>query len=228
MKRLCIAAALACAASAGYAERITLPADFVGAVSVPVTTLKELRSRGTLLQQYDYSCGSAAVATLLTYHYMRPVSEQQVFRTMYAAGNQEKIRKEGFSLLDMKRYLEANGYQADGVRASLDDLAKVGIPAIVLIKENGYAHFVVIKGIRGDDVLVGDPAAGLNVYALPEFEKLWSNGILFVVRSNREVARRHFNLAREWSARPRASMSLAVGRDGLSNVTLLRHGALDF
>lgn len=210
------------------AAQLHLPADFGSPVSVGVTSLKEIRSRGTVLQQLDYSCGSAAIATLLTHHYRRPVSEQAVFRAMYEKGDQARIRREGFSLLDMKRYLDSLGYRADGVRASLADLVQVGIPAIVLIRENGYSHFVVVKGVRGGRVLVGDPSSGLKAYAQDEFQALWSNGILFVIRDDADTARRHFNLASEWRARPRASADFAVARDGLSNVTLLRPGRLDF
>src|SRR5690606_40798166 len=55
----------------------------------------------------DFSCGSAATATLLTYQYGHPVTELEVFRQMYAQGDQARIRKEGFSLLDMRRYLQS-------------------------------------------------------------------------------------------------------------------------
>jgi predicted double-glycine peptidase len=47
--------------------------------SVPVTSLKEARFLRTIHQRFDFSCGSAAVATLLTYQYGYPVTEQAVF-----------------------------------------------------------------------------------------------------------------------------------------------------
>ncbi len=114
----------------------------------------------TVKQEHDFSCGSAALATLLTYHYDDPVTEETVFKAMFARGNKEKIEREGFSLLDMKRYLEANGYYSDGYVTNLGKVAKVGKPVIVLINNGGYLHFVVIKGIDGEKVLIGDPATG--------------------------------------------------------------------
>ena len=45
-------------------------------------------------------------------------------------------------------------------RRPLDKLASAGIPAIVLINEHGYNHFVVIKGMRDERVLIGDPSGG--------------------------------------------------------------------
>ena len=195
-------------------------------ISVPVKSIKELKYRGVIRQQYDFSCGSAAVATLLTHHYAAPVSEKEVFMAMFQRGNRAAIQREGFSLLDMKQYLNDRGYQADGIYASLDDLARVGIPAIVLIEVQGYKHFVVVKGVKNGEVMAGDPAAGLKHYRRAEFEKLWTNGIVFVVRSKADIARKHFNA--EWANIARAPLGDAILRDSLANVTLLRPGANDF
>lgn len=56
--------------------------------TVHLTSLKEARYRSTLHQKYDFSCGSAAVATLLTYQYGYPVNEQVAFEQMYTHGDQ--------------------------------------------------------------------------------------------------------------------------------------------
>ncbi len=42
----------------------------------------------------------------------------------------------------------------------LEKLDNEGVPAIVLINERGYHHFVVVKGYKNGRVLVGDPARG--------------------------------------------------------------------
>lgn len=193
---------------------------------VPVKSIRELKYRAVVRQQFDFSCGSAAVATLLTYHYRAPVTEQDVFLAMYEKGDRETIHREGFSLFDMKQYLDDRGYEADGIYAGLDDLARVGVPAIVLVNLNGYNHFVVIKGVNNGEVMVGDPAAGLKLYRKAEFEKIWTNGILFVVRSRADIAKSHFNS--EWVNIARAPMGSAISRDGLANITLLRPGSGDF
>ena len=67
-----------------------------GRYAVKVTSLKEARFKATTRQQYDFSCGSAALATLLTYHYGYPVTEQSVFEEMFVRGDQAKIQREGF------------------------------------------------------------------------------------------------------------------------------------
>jgi predicted double-glycine peptidase len=113
---------------------------------VPVHSLKELRFLSTTRQQYDFSCGSAALATLLTHHYSYPINETTAFQAMWEHGDQAKIRREGFSLLDMQRYLATIGFKSDGFRQPIEKLFEANLPAIVLVTEKGYNHFVVIKG----------------------------------------------------------------------------------
>lgn len=207
------------------AEPAQIVASAGSSYSVPVTTLKGARFVSTLRQQYDFSCGSAAVATLLTHQYGHPVDEATVFRNMFEHGDQAKIRREGFSMLDMKRYLDAAGFQAHGLQVSLDQLASAGLPAIALINENGYYHFVVIKGMRDGRVVMGDPAMGTRVMARADFEQYWTNGILLVVSSKMESAR--FNHASDWNVRPRAPLAERGIRDTV-DVLLFRPGPMDF
>jgi uncharacterized protein len=193
-------------------------------VTIHVHTIKEIKQQRafqrTWHQQYDFSCGSAAVATLLTFQYDRPTDETSVFKAMFAAGDQAQIRSKGFSLLDMKRFLEANGYQADGVRTSLGTLAQVGVPGIALISDHGYRHFVVVKGLEDNRVLIGDPALGARILSRREFESARVGDLFFVIRSHREFA--HFNSRADWDARLAAPLSSAIDRNllGLEILTI--------
>ncbi|WP_143424246.1 C39 family peptidase [Geoanaerobacter pelophilus] len=197
------------------AGRVLVPGAFLGGINVPVASMKELRFKRTVQQQYDFSCGSAALATLLTYHYDDRVSEDEVFVAMFDHGDKEKIRREGFSLLDMKMYLERRGYQADGYRIGLEKLEKVGIPAIALVNIRGYRHFIVVKGVTKQMVLLGDPAQGARTVPREEFERWW-NGLAFLVRSKKDIAHRHFNDPGEWPAK-----SGRAGMEPLTAVQLL-------
>jgi uncharacterized protein len=215
-----------CPAGACLADSVNVPYEMGGAYSLPVTSMKAARFRAMIRQQYDFSCGSAALSTLLTYHYGFKVTEETVFVAMYEKGDQPKIRREGFSLFDMKRYLENHGFQADGFEAPLDKLESAGIPAIVLINENGYNHFVVIKGVRDGRVLVGDPSGGTRAMAQAKFEALWSNGILFVISNRQELAK--FNVAAEWNSLPRAPIANGINREGLAGIVMPKAGPSDF
>lgn len=198
--------------------------------TVRLSTVRELRDRRafrvTVRQQYDFSCGSAAVATLLTHQYGRPVSEAQVFRAMYERGDRAQIQRYGFSLLDMKTYLEGAGYQADGFEVPLDRLAEVRVPAIALIRENGYNHFVVIRGLRDGRVLVADPSAGSRVFRRADFERVWVDRILFVIRSHTQSAR--FDLPDHWQVRLPAPLAADAIHRGLAEPSLMMRGRNDF
>ena len=154
--------------------------------------------RSIVRQKYDFSCGSAAVATLLTYHYGRPTPEQLPFTEMWKAGDQKVITKSGFSLFDMKTYLQTVGLHAEGYRMNVDDLRKSKRPAIVLLDLHGFKHFVVVKGVQGNTVLVGDPIRGLEKYDAKDFQKAW-NGIALAIVNGATKERPAFNIVRDWS-----------------------------
>jgi hypothetical protein len=196
-----------------------------GSYSMRLTSLKEARFRNTIRQKYDFSCGSAAVATLLSYQYGYPVDEQAAFVQMYTHGNRQKISREGFSLLDIKRYLQSNGFDADGFQLPLEKLQQEGLPAIVLINEKGYHHFVVIKGMRDGRVLIGDPAVGTRSVPVEQFESVWTNKLMFVIHNRRDWA--SFNRADDWHAAPFAPLHSGVDRSGLGNLTLPKRGPGD-
>ena len=196
------------------AAPVAIPGVSGGGIMLDVTSKKESQFRSTMRQRYDFSCGSAALATLLSSGYEDAVSEGAVFSRMYEAGDKERIRKQGFSLLDMKTFLESEGYVADGYRVSLDKLAELRIPAITVVSTNGYKHFVVVKGVAEKEVLVSDPAAGTMVLPRAKFETMW-NGILFLIRNRKNVATNNFNRKEDWQVRTKAPIGTAMGASEL-------------
>jgi uncharacterized protein len=222
----CMVAALLSIGTGAMAATVEVTPGVGSRMLLQIWSMRELKVRSVILQKYDYSCGSAAVATLLTYHYDHPLTEETAFRTMFNHGNQDKIQKEGFSFLDMKRFLDAHGYPADGFQVSLDDLSKAGIPAIVLMVDNGYHHFVVVKGMRGNTVLIGDPAVGLRVVPREQFEASWPSRVVFVIHDF--PTRGEFNTARDWSVRPTSPLGRPLSPDTLNNAVLFRPGGRDF
>ena len=200
--------------STAFAGSVTLP-GIGGDVRVKVSSFESRRFDTVMRQQYDFSCGSAAIASLLSFHYEDQVTEHDVFIEMLALADEQKVRRDGFSMLDMKRYLEARGYQADGFRLPLSGLReKVRLPMIVLLNIDGFRHFVLIKGISEDEVLVGDPARGLKVFSFEKFSEYW-NGTAFVIRSHLEQGRDGFLGDGHWPQVARAPI-----QKGLSDPSL--------
>lgn len=146
-------------------------------------SLKEIREAGVITQQWDTSCGAAALATVLTYRFDDPVSEREVARGLLRQTEPLKVRhRGGFSMLDMKRYVEARGYRAIGFRGlSLDDIRYFD-GAIVPIKVHGYSHYVVFDGLTPEGrVRFADPAFGNRTFSRERFEEAWVQGMAFVM-----------------------------------------------
>lgn len=183
------------------------------ATGLPVTSMYERRFATVVRQQYDFSCGSAALATLLRYHYGLSVDEQTTFLGMWATGDQAAIRALGFSLLDMKRYLAGRGMTADGYQVSMAQIAMARLPGIALINVAGYKHFVVIKGIdrglAGESILLGDPATGLRRMTGAEFARAW-NGVLFVINDSGPAVQGTFARPTELALAPGGRMTLHI------------------
>lgn len=144
----------------------------------PVTSLLEMRHRNVVIQKWDLSCGAAALTTLLNYQHGEHLTEKEVAvslmkRPEYIEHPELIQIREGFSLLDLKRYTESLGYKGIGLgKMELTDLVNKA-PALVPIKTNGYNHFVVFRGMQGNRVLLADPAWGNRTVLAESFLQSW-------------------------------------------------------
>lgn len=144
----------------------------------PVKSLLEMRQKGVVVQKWDLSCGAAALATLLGVEHGDQVSEREIAtalikRDIYLE-NPDKLREQqGFSMLDLKRFVDGRGYRGVGYRdLSLEDLARLA-PILVTIDHHGYSHFAVFRGVKGNRVLLADPAWGNRTMLVDQFEDAW-------------------------------------------------------
>ena len=188
---------------------------------VDVDSIADRKFATVVRQQYDFSCGSAALATLLTHHYGRDVSETDAFQTMWEVGDQDRIRELGFSLLEMKRYLSDSGLKADGFRLTLDRIQEIGVPGIALIEVKGYKHFVVIKGITDKTVLIGDSSTGVHSKKRKEFEEQW-DGIILFIRSDVARGKANFNKIADWKLVPSSPYDRATDVESIQALALHR------
>ena len=151
-----------------------------GLVFKPVQSMRERRFVNLVQQRTDFSCGAAALATLLNEGYGWGFSEEDVIQGMLAGADPQQVQQMGFSMLDMKRYAESLGLRARGYRLEPSQLSAVKVPAIVLLDIRGYKHFVVMQVSSDAWVYIGDPVLGHKKMPLAEFAQGW-NGIVFAV-----------------------------------------------
>jgi predicted double-glycine peptidase len=149
---------------------------------VQVKPLVESQFRGIVKQAYDYSCGSAALTTLLTGYMGQKLDERQTMDGLLKYGEYDRIiERRSFSLLDMKRFVTALGYNSGGFKGTFQDLTSLDKPAIVPIAYAGFKHFVVYKAHRDGRVFVADPALGNISFSDSHFKEIWDNNTLFII-----------------------------------------------
>lgn len=149
-----------------------------------VKSMAEIRNEQVVRQRWDYSCGSAALSTVLSHHLNDPTPESAVVVSILRRTDPVRVRSRGgFSLLDLKHYLSRRGYESTGyAELELDELEAFEVPAIVPISLKGYDHFVVFRGRYGDRVVLADPAFGNMTMSVFRFRELWESRIAFVVK----------------------------------------------
>lgn len=151
-------------------------------------SLSDFQRDNVVIQRLDYSCGSAALATLLRYYFQDEVGEKEILNTIFArlrrsenpqAELKDRIEN-GFSMLDLLNASKDLGYLGAVVRIPISKLAESQAPVIVRIEKYGYKHFVVFRGIHDDTVYLADPIRGNVRLSIQEFLDQWSGESLFL------------------------------------------------
>lgn len=149
---------------------------------VVVKPLSNQKFKGVVKQAYDYSCGSAALTTVLNGFIGTKLTERQTMNGLLRFGEKQRIiQRRAFSLLDMKRFVTALGFKSGGFKGTLKDLKELDVPVIVRISYSGFNHFVVYKGSKDGRVFVADPALGNISFLEDRFDKYWENKTLFMI-----------------------------------------------
>ncbi len=145
-----------------------------------VVSLRERRYLNLIKQQTDFSCGAASLATILRYAYGLDVTEEDMLDGLFAVSDPDVVQLQGFSLLNIKHYVERVGFRGRGYKVDAKTLDELKIPTIVLLDLKGYKHFVVLKKSADNLVYLADPALGNKIMPKDEFISSW-NGIVFAI-----------------------------------------------
>ena len=145
-----------------------------------IRSMRELRYEGLTRQEQDFTCGAAALATVLQNVFGRKITEHEIIEDMLRNTDAKTVKERGFSLLDMKSYVERVGLRGRGYKIDQTSLLTLKIPVITLQITRGFPHFVVVKKVFSDTVFIADPSLGHRQVPLDEFLEGW-NGIVFAV-----------------------------------------------
>ncbi|MBD2729938.1 peptidase domain-containing ABC transporter [Nostoc sp. FACHB-892] len=87
------------------------------------------------------------------------------------------VDRDGSSLRGLAAAAESIGFSTRPVKASLDKLAQQSLPAIVHWEGK---HYIVVYEVKGDRVIVGDPAIGQRTLSHTEFKAGWTGYTLLL------------------------------------------------
>lgn len=164
-----------------------------------VWSWQELKQRNIVMQQRDYSCGAAALATVIKYYWGDDVTEEQILLKLDELLTPEEAEdrvENGLALTDLRR-VAASGlgdqkYVASMGTLRFDQLPESKVPLIIGIDVDGYEHFVVFRGFDGEWVYLADPIRGNIRTPGWMFVRQWQeNAVLVVAKPNekpREVS----------------------------------------
>jgi hypothetical protein len=142
------------------------------------------RHKAIIRQTGPATCGPAALATLLTFYFDDPVTEQEISKL---TGTDKKTMS---SLRELRDASRALGYKAEGVRGTLPAILRQvetsGVPVIVHFKEPTQ-HYVLVVGHADDFILVSDPARGEVSLHRTDFLRRWDNFALIVNSASRKA-----------------------------------------
>ena len=142
-----------------------------------------LRFEATIPQGLDFTCGAASIATLLTYYWNDPTSENDAIEQLRRRYTVEELKaraKDGLSFNDLILIAEGLGYSATGAKIPASELPMLGGPVIVHLEKADINHFAVLRKVGDGVYYLSDPTLGQTAMNAGEFERQYSGNALAI------------------------------------------------
>ncbi|MBM4241045.1 MAG: C39 family peptidase [Euryarchaeota archaeon] len=142
-------------------------------VDSTVDITPEINSTGIVMQTTNYTCGPAALVTVLNNMGIN-ATEQEL---MNLAGTDEN----GTTMYGLAEAAKAKGLKAVGMKLSINDLKPNNI---VFITVDGGPHYSVVKEITENRVRLADPSLGNIEMSKEKFAEVYSGNALVISDPN--------------------------------------------
>jgi predicted double-glycine peptidase len=157
-----------------------------------VWSFKELRERQIVMQELDYSCGAAVLATVIRYYWGDAATEAKILdlipRLKLTEAQMKDRIENGLTLTDLRDLANLAGYQASMGKVQFHELRESKVPVVVGITVNEHDHFVVFRGTDGQYAYIADPIRGNIRVTVAQFQKQWQkNAILVLAKPGAKV-----------------------------------------
>ncbi|MFK4568010.1 peptidase domain-containing ABC transporter [Enterococcus sp. UD-01] len=149
----------------------------------------------TYVKQHDSKdCGVACLATVCAHYGLKlPLIK---YKEMTKSDNM------GTNMLGLVEAGKQLGFKTDALNGSFEDLTreivqdKIPLPCVAhVIINNTFEHFVVIHKIKGEHIILADPASGIVKKTIDEFLMEWTGNIISYKKTEKFVSgKRKINL----------------------------------
>lgn len=140
----------------------------------------EFKNENLVRQEYDYSCGSATLATMLKYYYGLDVSEKSVLDDILISKGIDPESKQtledsqmSLSFLDLAEFSTKKGFKTFGVALDFEAMKELKIPVILFVKIRDNEHFTVYKYMDDNNVYLADPSFGNIKVSIAKFKEMF-------------------------------------------------------
>ena len=132
-----------------------------------------------ILQNDETDCGPACLAAIFRKYGLKVT----IAKIRDIAGTD----RQGINAHGLVKVIEHFGFQQKVVEADKSVLTnKLPLPAIAhVIIDDSLLHYVVITKVKGDTVVVSDPAKGIVKYKKEDFLKIWTNILILIAPTNK-------------------------------------------
>lgn len=149
----------------------------------PLKSAYELKWENITPQEYDYTCGAAALSTLIYGYFGEYISESKIINQLINNLNEKDIdivKKQGFNMLHLKYAAEYFGYDAVGVKIDINTLYRLKGPVIIVLQTSNGNHYVVFKNIVKDRVFIADSINGNYIMTTSYLSSVWDGTTLIL------------------------------------------------
>ena len=161
-----------------YANMTIYQKEF--SINKPIKSWIEFKNENLTRQEYDYSCGSASLSTILKYYYDLDIGEKEILDEVLKSKGYDISKKEKLedgdttlSFLDLANYANNKGFKAIGLALDLKSLAKLKAPVILFVKIRKSEHFTIYKNMDKNYVYLADPSFGNIKVKISKFKEMF-------------------------------------------------------
>ena len=147
-------------------------------ITKPIKSWIEFKNENLTRQEFDYSCGSGTLSTIMKYYYDQNISEKNILDAVLDAKGilkeKKELKKEDMSLsfMDLSEYVKTKNFKAIGLALDLESLKKLKIPVILFVKIRKNEHFTVYRGMDEQNVYLSDPSFGNTKIKISKFKEM--------------------------------------------------------